>query len=165
MYIGLHVKCPLFLSDFNETWIFWKDFRKHIQILNSMQILPVAAKMLHADRRTDARTDIMNLVIVDLAILLKRLNIVNIICRERPTNALNCMLLYLNDGSYIFRQNNAILREQLGSFLSDFNSQYGRRQVMETCSSRHVNNDVYNSVHLLVNLYIFDDARYKNRNC
>jgi len=22
MYIGLHVKYPLFLSDFNETWIF-----------------------------------------------------------------------------------------------------------------------------------------------
>jgi hypothetical protein len=28
MYTGLHVKYPLFLSDFNETWIFWADFRK-----------------------------------------------------------------------------------------------------------------------------------------
>jgi len=28
MYIGLHVKHPLFLSDFNETWIFSKGFRK-----------------------------------------------------------------------------------------------------------------------------------------
>jgi len=28
MYIGLHVKFPLFLSDFNETLIFWTDFRK-----------------------------------------------------------------------------------------------------------------------------------------
>ena len=25
-YIGLHVKCPLLLSDFDETWIFWTDF-------------------------------------------------------------------------------------------------------------------------------------------
>ena len=28
MYIGLHVKCPLYLSDWNETWIFWTDFPK-----------------------------------------------------------------------------------------------------------------------------------------
>ena len=28
MYIGLNVKCQLFLSDFNETRIFSKDFRK-----------------------------------------------------------------------------------------------------------------------------------------
>jgi len=28
MYVCLHVKYPLFLSDFDETWIFWTDFRK-----------------------------------------------------------------------------------------------------------------------------------------
>jgi hypothetical protein len=28
MYIGLHVKCPLFLSGFNKTWIFVIEFRK-----------------------------------------------------------------------------------------------------------------------------------------
>ena len=28
MYIGLHVKYRLFLSDSNEIWIFWPDFRK-----------------------------------------------------------------------------------------------------------------------------------------
>jgi hypothetical protein len=31
------------------------------------------------------------------------------------------MLLYLHDGPYMFRENNAIIREQLGSFLSYFN--------------------------------------------
>jgi hypothetical protein len=28
MYIGLHVKYPIFLSDFNETWLFLTDFQK-----------------------------------------------------------------------------------------------------------------------------------------
>jgi hypothetical protein len=31
------------------------------------------------------------------------------------------MLLYLHNGFYMFRQNSAILREQLGSFLGYFN--------------------------------------------
>jgi hypothetical protein len=31
MYIGLHVKYPLFLSDINETWIFYTDFLKIIR--------------------------------------------------------------------------------------------------------------------------------------
>jgi hypothetical protein len=27
IYVGLHMEYSLFLSDFNETWIFWPDFR------------------------------------------------------------------------------------------------------------------------------------------
>jgi len=27
MYIGLHVKCPLLLSDINKTWNIARDFR------------------------------------------------------------------------------------------------------------------------------------------
>jgi len=32
MYVGLHVKYPLLLSDFNETSIFLTDFQKNTQI-------------------------------------------------------------------------------------------------------------------------------------
>jgi len=28
MYIGHHVKCPLILSDFSETWVFSTYFQK-----------------------------------------------------------------------------------------------------------------------------------------
>jgi len=28
MFIGLHVQCPLFLTDFIETWISSTDFRR-----------------------------------------------------------------------------------------------------------------------------------------
>jgi hypothetical protein len=38
------------------------------------------------------------------------------ICRNWPTNALSCILLYLHDGSNMFRQGNDIIRKRLGSF-------------------------------------------------
>jgi len=44
MCIGLHVKYPLFLSDFNYTWIFSTDFQKNSQISNFRKILPVGAE-------------------------------------------------------------------------------------------------------------------------
>ena len=52
MFIGLLVKYPLFLSDFNETWIVSR-FSKTAKISNLMKIRPVAAKMFHANRQTD----------------------------------------------------------------------------------------------------------------
>ena len=32
IYISLHVKYPLFLSDFNETWLLYTDFWKYSNI-------------------------------------------------------------------------------------------------------------------------------------
>jgi len=50
--IGLHVECPSFLSDFNETCDFSIVFRKYSYI-KSMKIRPMGAELFHADRRTD----------------------------------------------------------------------------------------------------------------
>ena len=50
MYVGIHLKYPLFLSDFNETWIFSRDFLKTTQISNFMRICPVGAEVFHAER-------------------------------------------------------------------------------------------------------------------
>ena len=52
MYIGLHVKHSLFLSDFNETWIFWTDFRKITEI-KSWKIRPVSTELFRAEGRTN----------------------------------------------------------------------------------------------------------------
>jgi hypothetical protein len=57
MHIGLHVKYPLCLSDFNETWIFLDTFSKSAQISSFMKIRPVGAELFHADGRMDRRTD------------------------------------------------------------------------------------------------------------
>ena len=51
-----HVKCSLFLLDFNQTWIFPTDFRKKIYIYWNIKFhkpLSVGAEFLRADGRTD----------------------------------------------------------------------------------------------------------------
>jgi hypothetical protein len=53
MYIGLHVEFPLFLSDFDETWVFSIDFRKNSEIWSFIKIRPVGAE-LYVDRRDEA---------------------------------------------------------------------------------------------------------------
>jgi hypothetical protein len=51
--IGLHVKYPSFLSDFNKTWIFSTVFSKNKQIANVMKIRQLGAQLFHAHWRTD----------------------------------------------------------------------------------------------------------------
>ena len=53
MYIGLHVKYLLFLSHFNETYIFLTEFQKNIQIPNFLYIHPVGAKLFHVGGQID----------------------------------------------------------------------------------------------------------------
>jgi hypothetical protein len=47
MYIGLHVKHPLFLSDFNGTWIFSVKFRKILKCQIFLKICAVGAADRH----------------------------------------------------------------------------------------------------------------------
>jgi len=51
MHIGLNVKYPLLLSDFNETNLLDK-FSKNTQIQNFMKIRPVGIEFFHAERQT-----------------------------------------------------------------------------------------------------------------
>ena len=52
--MGLHVKYPLFMSDFNETWFFWTDFQK-VLIPTFMKIYLVGAELFHVDAQTDGQ--------------------------------------------------------------------------------------------------------------
>jgi len=61
MYIGRHVKCPLLLSDFNETRFFFTDFRKTLNY-------HILGKILHrypsCSTRTDGQADMTELITV-----------------------------------------------------------------------------------------------------
>jgi len=48
-HAGLHVKYPLFLSDFNETWIFSTFLEKYSVIF--MKIRPVGSELFQAEQK------------------------------------------------------------------------------------------------------------------
>jgi hypothetical protein len=52
MYIGLQVKHPLFLSEFNGTYTPTTDFSKNTKVSSFMKIHPLGAVLFHAERQT-----------------------------------------------------------------------------------------------------------------
>jgi hypothetical protein len=65
MYIGLHVKYPLFLSDLKKKPPFYLlyGFSKNAQISNFMKIRPVGTELLHAGGRTEGQTYMTKLIV------------------------------------------------------------------------------------------------------
>jgi hypothetical protein len=61
MYIGFHVKYPLFLSDFNEIWISSPDFQKFWNI--KFHENPSVASRVVPCGQTDGRTDMTKLIV------------------------------------------------------------------------------------------------------
>jgi hypothetical protein len=59
MNIGLYVKCPLFLSDLNESRIFRTDFLKILKYQ-----IPGTSVQWNRDLHADGQTDMMKLTVV-----------------------------------------------------------------------------------------------------
>jgi hypothetical protein len=58
MFTGVHVKCPLFLWDFNQTWIISTDSRKILKYQISWKSVQWEPKCyMRTDGHTDRRTD------------------------------------------------------------------------------------------------------------
>jgi hypothetical protein len=57
MYMCLHAKSPLFLTDTNETRFSVWNFEKNSQISKFMKILPMEAELFHTDGRIDGHDE------------------------------------------------------------------------------------------------------------
>jgi hypothetical protein len=125
MYAGLHVKYPLFVSDFNETSIFMIDFRKITQ--NFTKILRVGA-VFFSCREADGRTDMTKLIVAFcnfanppkkqtyLTIDLKR---TFTLFRKESAESDSPVLFF-----FFFSRNSAILTAQIYREISYFRSFY-----------------------------------------
>jgi len=56
-----HVKCSKLLHKFNQIWTFSTDFHKH-SMWNFTKIHPMAAPMVHADRKKNWRIDVTEVI-------------------------------------------------------------------------------------------------------
>ena len=91
MYIRFHVKYPLFLSHFNETWILSTDFRKTLKYQiswKSVQWEPICS--MRTGRHTEMKLSLF-------AILRTRLRTITMIYRQSVLRLLSSLHLLCND--------------------------------------------------------------------
>jgi len=106
MYIDLHVKYRLFLSDFSETCIFSKGFQKVLKISNYMKLYPLGAEFFHTNRRTMLRIAFGNFANAPKKrIFFKNQHLYNCLFSIITINVIPCLIyimLNCNDGFVIF---------------------------------------------------------------
>ena len=55
MYLGLHLKCPIFLYDFNQIWNFSTDLYENPQCYIRRKPLKSERELMGAERKTDMK--------------------------------------------------------------------------------------------------------------
>ena len=62
MHVGLHLKYPIFLLDFDEIWDILDGVSRNSRILNFVKIRSVETKLFHANGQTDRHKEATTVV-------------------------------------------------------------------------------------------------------
>ena len=129
MYIVLHVKYPLFLSDFNETWIFSTDFLKILKYKISWKSFN---RRPNHSTRMDGQADMTKLIIA-------LRNFVNM-PKKSKVGPFRSMIAYVK------------VEVQLHSLTSALYRDCSERQISCSCRESNEFSDVQSVVHTLYRL-------------
>ena len=143
MYAGFHVPCPLFLWDFNGTWILSADFRKVPKYEISWPSVQWGAELFHSDGRRRGQTDKKELIIA-FAILRTHLKFQIVPYREHASLLHNKYLMLFKD--IIIQEGLASSYPPIfwlvGSFPSGFAASW-RRMLKIKWTDRITNGEVF----------------------
>ena len=102
MSSGLHVKYPLFLSDFNETWIFLTDFEKYTNI--KFHGNPSSGSRVISCAQIDKRTDMTKLTVTfhNFASVLKNvMELTDMVSQKQQTQKKQQKYAFISDRTEI----------------------------------------------------------------